>query len=194
MWALVLAGGKSRRMGQPKAELMLGGASLLARVVEVGRQVAAQVVVVGDADAAARLGVRSASDYLHGAGPLAGLAGGLAICPEGLHAVLACDLPFLDAALLPRMEALADGADAVVPEVEGRRHPLCALYRRECLDAARACLDAGSRRMDDLLDRIHVRTVRPDDAVPARLARSVTNVNTPEDYRRARELLEGGTS
>jgi molybdopterin-guanine dinucleotide biosynthesis protein A len=78
----------------------------------------------------------------------------------------------------------------VVPVVDGRRNPLCALYRRDCLPAARACLAAGRRRMDDLLDRLNVRAVAPEDALPAPLARAVLNVNTPEDYRRALDALE----
>jgi len=190
MWALVLAGGRSRRMGRPKQELELGGLTLLERVVAAAREVAEEVVVVGDPAAAARVGAHAAADLVAGQGPLSGLAGGLAVCPEGLHALLACDLPFVEPALLSRLEDLAGGADAVVPAVDGRRHPLCALYHSDCLETARSCLAAGRRRMEDLLERVNVRSVGPEEALPAPLTRAVLNVNTPEDYQRALEALE----
>jgi molybdenum cofactor guanylyltransferase len=190
MWAIVLAGGASRRMGRPKQDLPLGGRSLLESVVAAARAAAAEVVLVGDRDAAARLGVRGEDDRIAGAGPLSGLAGGLAACPPGVHALLACDLPFVDAAVLRALRDLAAGAQAVVPLIDGRRHPLCALYDRSCLAAARDCLDAGLRRMDDLLARVRVRAVGPEELPGADLGRAVLNVNTPEDYARALRLLE----
>ena len=190
MWALVLAGGASRRMGRPKGELAFAGGTLLTRVVAAARQVADQVILVGAGEAAARLGLRAVDDLERGAGPLSGLAGGLTVCPAGYHALLACDMPFLEPDLLRRMEQLAGGADAVVPRTEAGIHPLCALYRRECLDPARACLAEGQRRMEDLLRRVRVRTVGPDEVHPARLARAVMNVNTPEDYRLALQAWE----
>jgi len=185
MWGIVLAGGASRRMGRPKADLEFGGTSLLERVVERVRGAADEVVVVGAPRAAARLKLRSADDWIAGAGPLAGLAGGLAVAPAGLHALVACDLPFVDAEILRRLAAIGAGFEAVVPEVDGRRHPLCALYDRSCLAEARACLEAGERRMEDLLARVRVRAVAPREVQPARLERAVINVNTPEEYRRA---------
>jgi molybdenum cofactor guanylyltransferase len=189
MWAIVLAGGASRRMGRPKADLEFGGASLLERVVGRVRAAADEVVVVGAPLAAARLKLRSAEDWVAGAGPLAGLAGGLAIAPAGLHALVACDLPFVEAEVLTRLADLGAGFDAVVPEVDGRRHPLCALYDRRCMAEARACVTDGERRMDDLLARLRVRTVAPREVQPARLDRAVINVNTPEEYQRALEML-----
>ncbi len=190
MWALILAGGVSRRMGRSKQDLPFGAGTLLERTVAVAREFAEEVVLVGDDAAASRLGLRAAQDWQAGAGPLSGLAGGLAVCPEGQHALLASDLPFLTGDLLRRMERLAGQAEAVVPVVEGRRHPLCALYRTDCLQPARACLSQNRRRMDDLLDRVEFQEVTPEQVQPLDLVRSVMNVNTPEQYQQALEFLE----
>ena len=185
MWALVLAGGSSRRMGQAKQDLRFGPGTLLEGVVSVAREVAEEVILLGDDATAGRLGLRAVRDHEPGAGPLSALAGGLAACPEGLHALLACDMPFLEADVLQGMVGLSGYADAVIPMVDGRRHPLCGLYRTSCLEPARACLAAGKHRMDDLLDRVVVCNVVPEQLRPLDLARAVTNVNTPEDYQRA---------
>ena len=190
MWALVLAGGFSRRMGRSKQDLPFGAGTLLQRTVAVAREFAQEVVLVGDDAAASRLGLRAAQDWQEGVGPLSGLAGGLAVCPEGRHALLACDLPFLTGDLLRRMECLAGQAQAVVPVVEGRRHPLCALYHTDCLQPARACLSQDRRRMDDLLDGVEFHEVTPEQVLPLDLARAVMNVNTPEQYQQALQFLE----
>ncbi len=190
MWALILAGGFSRRMGRSKQDLPFGAATLLERTVAAARQFAEEVVLVGDDAAALRLGLRAGQDWQAGAGPLSGLAGGLAVCPHGQHALLACDLPFLTGDLLRRMECLGGQAQAVVPVVEGRRHPLCALYHTDCLKPARACLSQDKRRMDDLLDRVELHEVTPEQVLPLDLVRGVMNVNTPEQYQQALQLLE----
>ena len=187
MWALVLAGGSSRRMGRSKQNLPFGAVTLLERVVAMARDFAEEVVLVGDDAAAARLGVLAAQDWQPGAGPLSGLAGGLAVCPEGQHALLACDLPFVDADLLRRMGEIGGSAEAVVPEVEGRKHPLCALYQRSCLEPARRCLSAGRRRLSDLLGEVKVCIITPEQVAPLNLGHMVTNVNTPAQYRQALE-------
>lgn len=190
MWVLILAGGSSRRMGSAKQDLSFGAGTLLERTVSTAREFAREVVLVGDDVAAARLGLRSAPDWQTGAGPLSGLAGGLAHCPKGQHALLACDLPFLTGALLQRMERLGGQSEAVVPVVEGRRHPLCALYHTDCLGPAQACLSQGKRRMDDLLACVAVHEVTPEQVLPLDLVRAVTNVNTPEQYQQALQDLE----
>jgi molybdopterin-guanine dinucleotide biosynthesis protein A len=190
MWALVLAGGRSRRMGRPKGELALPGGTLLERVVVAARQVAEEVVLVGDGRAAATLGLRAAEDHQPDAGPLSALAGGLALCPEGLHLALACDMPLFDPRLPVLMEQAAGDAQVVVPELDGRRHPLCALYRKSCLEPARRCLARGERRMDDLLAQVSVRVVGPEDVGPVDLDRALTNVNTPEEYQQVLRALK----
>jgi molybdopterin-guanine dinucleotide biosynthesis protein A len=190
MWALILAGGFSRRMGRSKQDLPFGAATLLERTVAAAREFAEEVVLVGDDAAASRLGLRGVRDWQPGAGPLSGLAGGLAVCPEGQHALLACDLPFLSGDLMRRMERLGGPAQAVVQVVDGRRHPLCALYSTDCLQPARNCLSQDKRRMDDLLDCVEFHEVTPEQVVPLDLVRAVTNVNTPEQYQQALEFLE----
>jgi molybdopterin-guanine dinucleotide biosynthesis protein A len=185
MWALILAGGSSRRMGRSKQELPFDGGTLLERAVSVARQVAEEVVLVGDTAAARRLELRSAEDWQAGEGPLSALAGGLSRCPEGRHLLLGCDLPFLSAAVVHRLDELGGGADAVVPVVDGRRHPLSALYSTRCVQPALHCLERGERKMDALLDVVKSCEVQPEQMAPLDLALAVTNINTPEQYQAA---------
>lgn len=191
MIAVVLTGGGSLRMGRPKAWLDVGGRSCIARVREACLDGGFAVEFQGALD-----GVREAfpGHPLHpdpepGQGPLAGLAAALSRHPGAPLLLLACDMPFLSAALLRGLaEELAE-ADWAAPAAGGRTHPLCAAYGPAVAAPARALLEAGRRDMQALLARPELRGC----AVPPAPAWGdpdvlLLNVNTPADLERARRL------
>ena len=197
---VVLAGGRSSRMGAPKAGLAWRGGTLLGRTAEVlARAAGGPVVVVrapGQELPALARSVVVLDDPVEGRGPLQGLAVGLAGAADlGAATAFVCsvDLPFLTEAFVRRvLAALDDRTDVVLPVVGGFRQPLAAAYRTS-LAAACALLVAQDRgKPAFLLDA--VRTLRLDDAAlladPALAAtdphlRSVSGVNTPAEYAAA---------
>lgn len=207
---VVLAGGRSSRMGEPKALLPFGpdGQPLVdwvARSLEplVGR---VEVAAGGRAEVARALGgayetfedaaCRAvAADEGRNVGPLGALAAALdraeALgCSAAL--VVPCDMPLVTAAeLSPLLEAVARGADAAFYRVEDRDQPLCAAYSVRCVRAAHAALERGQRRVVALLDGtgadgrgLRVQRLDPGEKSAGRLM----NVNAPEDYDRARAI------
>lgn len=194
--ALVLAGGKSRRMGTDKRRLRLrSGRGLLEETIDVVAALADEVVVVLGDDAAsftdlARPGVRLLDDEQPGSGPLGGIVTGLAAVHYDPVVVVAGDLPRLNPALLQGLLALAAGNDLVVPRREdGTLEMLQAVYRRNCLPVARAMLATGRLRLSGLADELvgaghPVRFVAEDAlrALDPGLA-SFFNLNTPDDLR-----------
>lgn len=188
---LVLAGGRSQRMGRDKAALPFGDGTLLNRVVERVKTCCHPVfVVTSAAHRYPALTVPVVVDRWPGLGPLAGVEAGLRACPAPYAAVVACDLPFLEPELLLGLRGQAEGADAAVPLTD-RAHPLCAVYRREAAGVAERLLRAGGGSLQHLLVQLRVRYV------PEELLRrwdpelkSLVNVNTPEDYARALACLE----
>jgi molybdopterin-guanine dinucleotide biosynthesis protein A len=140
-------------------------------------------------------------DRFPGAGPLAGLHAGLSAARCDLLLAVAGDMPFINPALMTHLVALAPGFDVVIPELphpgtgEPVKEPLHALYRRSCLEAAAARLAAGERQMVVFLPDVRVRVVAPAeirDFDPD--FRSFFNVNTPEDWKAAEQMLAGGLS
>lgn len=196
--AIVLAGGPSRRLGEPKAFADVAGSPLLARVVEAVERVAEEIVVVTRRPMAARaerlLGgrVRYARDPSRIRSPIVGLVAGSTALRARFVAALPCDLPFLEPRLLRRLFVLAKGHDAAIPRwPNGMIEPLVAVYRRAAL--RRASIDtlaAGGRSNQDMIDRLSdVRFVEVDRLRPYDVQRrSFVNVNTPEDLARARRL------
>ena len=198
--AVVLAGGRSSRMGSPKAELEWHGSTLLRRVVGlVARGVDGPVVVVraaGQPLPALPSAVEVLDDDQDGSGPLQGMATGLlALQARAEHAfVCSTDLPLLHPAFVRAVCRAAQAVDVALPVVDGHRQPLAACYRTALAERARTLLAAGRSRPAFLLEDADVRELDADallaDAAVAAgdpgLA-SVTGTNTPTEYRALRE-------
>lgn len=199
--ALILAGGRSRRMGQPKESLPFGGTTLLERTAATVRACARRVIVVGrggDQQLTVPAGCGLVADERPEAGPLAAIATGLRVLArDGAAArdrvfVTACDAPFLSAAGIDWLTARLGEHALVMPRQEGILQPLCAIVRAECLPAIDALL-AGGIRTPRSLAELGGSAVVDTDALPmdAPMRRSLVNVNTPDDYRRS--LHDGHT-
>ncbi|MBY0230092.1 MAG: molybdenum cofactor guanylyltransferase [Gemmataceae bacterium] len=191
--AVVLCGGRSSRMGAPKAWLPFGGEPMLLRVLRALERCSPRVVVAAPGQELPPLpeGVVVRRDSLEGRGPLQGLAAGLAGL-EGPAYVSSCDVPFLCQEYVERMASLL-GDDAIaVPEAGGRRHPLAAAYRAErVLPVVEGLLAEDRLRMAALFERLPTRFVREDELGDAGLA-SLRNINTPEEHEEA--LRDAGLS
>ena len=128
---LILAGGRSRRMGRPKAFLPVEGETLLERAVRIARELnPVEVLISGRAghDYSALPGCRVVLDREPDLGPLGGIERGLASSRTPLLLVLAVDLPHITAAFLRRLLGHCDASIGVVPRLDGRLEPLAAVY------------------------------------------------------------------
>ncbi|MGZ4279772.1 MAG: molybdenum cofactor guanylyltransferase [Solirubrobacteraceae bacterium] len=197
---IVLAGGRSSRMGTPKAALEWHGSTLLRRVVGVERRsLDGPVVVVrapGQALPELPDGVQVVEDARGGRGPLQGLAAGLAAVRERAHAAYASatDVPLLHPRFIHCvLSALDDDVDVVLPDVGGFRHPLAAAYRTDLVDLVERLIAEDRMRPAFLFEACRVRRLDADAllADPALAALdpqldSVLNLNEPSDYEAAR--------
>jgi molybdopterin-guanine dinucleotide biosynthesis protein A len=177
--AIVLAGGRSRRMGRDKASLAIDGVRLLERVAGALRPHVREVLVGAAAGQDVALdGARVVADRASGQGPLMGLASCLATSTSDRNLVAACDLPELPPALLERLLEEALDWEAVVPQgPDGSLEPLLAVYRRRLLPDIERLLAAGERRIRPLFARRQVRYLPLAELGLGALA----NLNTPED-------------
>ncbi|MGH3833476.1 MAG: molybdenum cofactor guanylyltransferase, partial [Pseudonocardiaceae bacterium] len=199
---VVLAGGRSSRMGTPKAALEWHGSTLLRRTLGVlARSIQGPLVVVRAPEQPLpeippRVDV--VADPERGLGPLQGIAAGLAALVDRAPAAFVCstDLPFLHPAFVRRvLSALTDDLDVVLPVARGYPQPLAAAYRVTLAPLVAELVAAGDLRPAFLLRHHRCRTLRLDDAAllaDPELAAvdpaldSVVNVNSPEDYRAVR--------
>ncbi len=197
--AILLIGGRSTRMGAAKADLDWRGRPLAAHLAAVLREaVDGPVVAVAAPDQTAPAlpaDVELVRDAVADDGPLRGMQAGFAALDGRTDrvAVVSVDLPLLAPAFVRMLlDALEGDVDAVVPVVDGHRHPLAAGYRSGVATAVDAALADGVRAPMALLERLAVRWL-DDAALTARLGpgatRSLLNVNTPEELERARSSI-----
>lgn len=193
--AIVLAGGRSSRMGRPKDELDFGGMPLLDRVIAELQPSFPDMVVVAAPEG---LGLRR--DDVSGVtivryereyqGPLPALARGLGAIRCDAAFACSCDLPLLDARVANALCAMLGDYDAVVPEIGGLVQPLHAVYRKRCAAPIDAMIARGEKRLVTIVESIKARRAGEDELrrIDPGL-RSFLNVNTPEDYQRALRLI-----
>ena len=197
--AVVLAGGRSSRMGTPKADLPWHGSTLLRRTVGVvSRGTSGPVVVVrapGQQLPELPAAVQVHDDPQEGNGPLQGLAVGLHALQGSADVAFCCstDLPFLHPVFVRRVvEALGDEYDVVLPMARGHRQPLAAAYRPALGELIDDLLADGVRKPAQVFDRCRVLRLHDEDLLadgPLAVAdpelESVLNLNEPADYEQA---------
>jgi molybdopterin-guanine dinucleotide biosynthesis protein A len=176
--AVILAGGRSTRMGEDKSLLPIDGQPLIQRLYRLLSQSCDEVLIsANDPDRFAFLQAPVVPDREPGQGPLMAIASALDRAKHELCFVAACDLPGVDGARVRRLLREATGFDAVVPmTADGHMEPLHAVYRKTFLPAAEAVLAAGRRRVKDGIDRVHVNFV--NDVAESELR----NLNTRLEY------------
>ena len=205
---VVLAGGRSRRFGGPKALFPLGGRAMAEwALLALKPHTSIQVAVTHDPQVASALGISGRPDRIPGLGPLGGLHTALEWAGElGLERIflLACDLPLVPADLVGQiLEDWPPHVPASVPVSPGPLgfEPLCAGYSVEGLPAAEKVAQSSDRSMARLLEEMGAKPVQlePQRLNPRwtkeDLTLAFTNVNTRDEARRAESLLvrrEGG--
>lgn len=180
---LLLAGGLSRRMGEPKSLLEVDGKSLLRWQLDrlAPSFAGALVSVAGSHTPVPRdlpEGIRLVHDLHRERGPLAGIEAGLAAAGTDAVFALAVDLPHAPAELAQRLLDASAGHDAAVPVLEGRPEPVAAVYRQSAAAEISVALAQGRLAVRDALAELDAAYVEGLDA------RWFANLNTPEDFRR----------
>ncbi len=190
---VILAGGKSSRMGTNKALLTLHGKTMIESVVGELRKVFPEIIVVtNEPRFYLDLGVRVVTDIIPGFGPLSGIHAGLTASSHKYSFVTACDLPFINHRLSAYLVDEAGGYDVVVPRKRGFLEPLHAVYSKACIEPIKKCLDKGICKIIAFYPEVKVKCIEMEGiGPPTDLEKVFFNVNTPEALTRARKMAEG---
>ncbi|MGZ8383061.1 MAG: molybdenum cofactor guanylyltransferase [Nitrospira sp.] len=183
---VLIAGGKSRRMGHDKRFLTVGGISIFRRTLDVLKKTFAETIVVlaEPVDSLDVQGSRVVYDSIPNAGSLGGLFTGLMTSSEPRVFAVACDMPFLDAEVIRFMASCDRTADVVVAELGGRFQPMHAMYSQRCLPFLRAMADRQDLKIQRLFLEKQLRVAVLGKSHLTGLAsgqRSFQNINTPDD-------------
>ena len=175
---LLLAGGESKRMGQPKALLPVGKFTLVEWIADRLGGGFTEVLVCANEPELVPKGLRMVRDRRAGhLGPLAGIEAGLAAATNEVVVAVACDMPRATPELAEKLIQLSEGHDAAVPRIGGRPEPAFASYRQTAAWAIGEALDLGRPKAAGALLQMDV--VWLDDAD----RKQFWNINTPKDYQ-----------
>jgi len=194
---IVLAGGKSLRLGYDKVLETVGNRSLLQLVVSGVASLGSEVIIVATSKQIVPQSIdyprlKVVTDIYPGKGPLGGIYTGLATSTSFYNLVVASDMPFLNQALLRYMIQLAANFDLVVPRVGNLVEPLQAVYAKSCLTPIECMIKQDKLSVNQLFRLVKTRYVEAEEIErfdPNHL--SFFNVNTKADLKRARELVRG---
>jgi molybdopterin-guanine dinucleotide biosynthesis protein A len=193
MTSIILAGGKSLRLGRSKALQSIGGKSLIQWVVDRLAILSTEIIIAtahGEAvPCSSAVKIKTVADIYPGKGPLVGIYSGLIASSSSRAIVVGCDTPFLSVGLLEYMTQLSSTLDVVVPRIKKKVEPLCAVYSKTCLAPIQELLEQNEPRISRLFGMVKVRYIEEDEINnfdPEHL--SFFNINSQADLTRARKL------
>lgn len=182
---VILAGGKSTRMGTDKAGLKIAGVTLFDNLCDIFKKVFPRILIAGDRPDLEQPGIPSVPDIYPGSA-LGGLYTGLHESTSDMIFAASCDIPFPSEDLIRLLVSHSHGVDVVVPQTPLGLEPLFACYHKNCLRPMRDMLERKSYRIFDFYPQVQVcyLNMQQDDR---EWRWSLMNVNTPEEYMRIKE-------
>ena len=193
----ILVGGQSSRMGSDKSQLVFGTRTGVEHIAAALRVLTPRIRLVGARNQGSSAGLQNVPDMYLRWGALGGIQAALAAAQSEWALIVACDLPLVTAELFARLWQFAQQSqgetfDAIVPvQPDDRPQPLCAIYHREsCSAAAKQLIGEDEHKPRALLARVRTRWVTFGELSDLPGAQNFfLNVNTPNDYERAKEIL-----
>lgn len=194
---IVLAGGKSLRLGYDKVLEKVGNTSLIEQVISRIDSLCAHIFIVTAEERtfeslSSHPKIKQTTDIFPGQGSLGGIYTGLVESDTFYNLVVAADMPFLNEPLLRYMIEASDGFDFILPRVNNLYEPLHAVYSKNCIAPIETILKRGSRVIVDLFDHVKVKFIETEEVErfdPQHL--SFFNINTREDLEKARKIAQG---
>jgi len=193
MTSIILAGGKSSRLGRSKALQVIESKSLIQWVVDRLATFSTEIIIAtahGEAiPCSSAVRIKTVADTYPGKGPLVGIYSGLIASSSSRAIVVGCDTPFLSVGLLEYMTQTLAEFDVALPRIGEMIEPLCAVYSKNCVAPIQKLLEQNELRISKLLSMVKVRYIKEDEINsfdPEHL--SFFNINSQADLERARKL------
>ncbi|MFJ7725953.1 molybdenum cofactor guanylyltransferase [Neobacillus sp. NPDC097160] len=192
--AIILAGGKSSRMGTNKALLKINEKTNIERIANTLKLLFDDIILVtNDSEQYEFLGLTMVADRYPGMGPLAGVHAGLLASDYDLNFIVACDMPFVSSELAEALVNSCGHYDAVIPVINGKQHPLFAVFHKKAAEEVASSIEAGRLRMKHLLDQLNVLYVTETELQTYSnldIERVFFNMNHPDEYEEAKKWAE----
>lgn len=177
---IILAGGKSSRMGSDKGFLKLNDKRFVLYSIEALKPLVSEILIVSDNENYDTFGYKRIEDIIKHSGPVAGIYSGLKASKTEYNLILSCDIPLIKTLILNKLiDAIDDTSEVIQIESNGKTMPLIALYKKSIAPTFKNALDNDERRLRTVLKSLITKTIILD----ASEHNSTKNVNTPNELK-----------
>ena len=179
---IVLAGGKSSRMGEEKGLVMYQGKPMIEHVITVLDSVCDFIIISSNSDYYNHLSNVIVNDSILDSGPGSGIAAALQKSTTEVNVIVPCDMPNLNANFINYLVPYLDEFDGVVPVFENKIEPLCAVLNKGCFSAVNDCLERGILKLSEIYKTININYVEIYGDEPGFNRDLFKNYNSPKDF------------
>ncbi|SMC38020.1 molybdenum cofactor guanylyltransferase [Sporomusa malonica] len=180
---IILAGGRSSRMGRDKTLLSFNNETLIERTIKKLSSFVDEIIIASNDTAKYNFSdFREVPDIYPGMGPLAGMHAGLRAAQNQYSFIVSCDMPLFTVELARYLLERRAGYDVIAPEIQQCWEPLCAVYSRNCITPIEQCLQAGVSQVYQFYPQVRVLKIPESELqTVGNLEELFYNLNTPED-------------
>lgn len=175
---IILAGGKSSRMGRDKGFVEINGAYMIEHVIAAVAPCVTSLVIVANHDNYRQFGYPVIKDIIPECGPMGGIYTGLLHSSTMQNIVVSCDIPFITPSVISHLATATTEADVLCVSHSGKREPLCARYRKICALKMAPFLESGNYRMNEFLSSVNTQLYLAH-SIPGFDTIQLANINTP---------------
>jgi molybdopterin-guanine dinucleotide biosynthesis protein A len=184
---IILAGGKSSRMGEDKGFLSLNGKTFMSYIIEALQPIVGEIIIVSSNSDYDIFKLKRVADVMKDSGPLAGLYAGLLHSETENNIVLSCDVPLISTSVLKKLiEGFTPETDVIQFESQGKTMPLIAMYKKHCMHPILKLLQTNERRLQFAIKQLDIRTIQLDPE----LGETVRNINTVRELKELKHEFE----
>lgn len=175
---IILAGGKSSRMGTDKGFVFYNNKTFIEHIITAIQPLVDEIIIISNHENYDQLGLKRYDDLIKNAGPLAGIYTGLHHSKTENNLVVSCDVPLINTEVLSKLiEKINDSSEIIQLQSNGKNMPLIAIYRKSCEAIFLEELKLDQRKVQEALKKCKVQTVVIDSV----LEKHTTNINTKKD-------------
>ncbi|MDB2495195.1 molybdenum cofactor guanylyltransferase [Flavobacteriaceae bacterium] len=175
---IILAGGKSSRMGTEKGLILYKNKPFVKHIIEAMKPLVNNIIIICNTRAYERFGFKCYEDLIKNTGPLAGIYTGLSYSKTDNNLIVSCDIPLVNTVVLQKLiDQKNDASEVIQLQSQGKNLPLIALYKKSCKVIFKKELHQNQKKVQTALKKCNVKTVLIDGI----LEQVTANINTPED-------------
>ncbi|MEI7526218.1 MAG: molybdenum cofactor guanylyltransferase [Mariniphaga sp.] len=180
---IVLAGGRSSRMGEDKSLMRLNGKTLIEYSIDALRPICEKVIISSNNPNYDFTGCEVWPDELPDQAPIIGIYSCLKRSETELNIILSCDIPLMSASMIGFLLAKSADYDITVPVHDnGQIEPLCGVYKKSSLEILKEFIESGNFRLNDCIRLASYQFIPVDAQIPCNTPNLFLNINTPSDF------------